>query len=162
MAVESLNPSLAMEWFIKSIPALIPNLPDLALSTLLHLLPDDLGDPTDSSSNLLFDEDPINEYTEDVVVLQHICSCLRGMLAKHEELISHQLILDHLDTKSEKLSKKDEDSSSVNISAWENPKQFMKRVRCNLLHSALGNVESGANKFISDDELNTRTKAQHN
>ena len=125
---------------------MIPDLPDLALSTLFHLLPNDSGDVADSSSNPLFDEDPVNEYIEDVVVLQHISSCLRCLLANHDELLSHELILDHLDTKSEKASQKDEDSFSVNISAWENPKQFMKLIRCNLLQSVLGSVDSATNK----------------
>ena len=145
LAIKSPNPSSAMEWFIKSIPMMVPGLPELALSTLLYLIPNDLEeDPSDNnSSNPLFDEDPINEYAEDVLLLQHISRCLTDLFAKHKEL-THELILDYLHTStgSAKVSKRDEE---VNISIWENPKQFMTLVRWNFLQHTLEDVGSSTN-----------------
>ena len=138
LSVESPNPSSALEWFIESIPVIISDL-DLALSTLLRLVP---GDPditsSGGSSNPLFDEDPINEYTEDVVLLQHITSCLRDTLNKRKEL-TQDLIMAHLNPKNPNIgglaAEGGEDYSQM--SAWENPKLFMKLVKRYLLQNVL-------------------------
>lgn len=147
-SVESPNPSSALEWFIKSVPTIISGL-DLALSTLLCLVP---GDPamasSSGSSNPLFDEDPINEYAEDIVLLQHITGCLRDTLSKHKELPAQDLIIDYLDIKNPITelasdSKGDEDASgSDRFSVWENPKLFMMLVRRHLLQGVLRTTAS--------------------
>ena len=148
LSIESPNPSSALECFIKSIPKMISDL-DLALSTLLHLVPGDLIITSSSSpSNPLFDEDPINEYAEDVVLLQHITGCLRDTLSKHKELPIQDLITDYLNPKpnnvieelgESSLSPSDADSS---LSVWENPKLFMMLVRRHLSRGVLGTAGS--------------------
>ena len=146
LSVESPNPSSALEWFIKSVPAMISDL-NLALSTLLHLVPGDSVITSSSSlSNPLFDEDPVNEYAEDVVLLQHIASSLRDMLSKHKELHAQDLIADYLDPKlnvTELASEGDSEdsprpgSSQLSISVWGNPKLFMMLVKRHLLQDVL-------------------------
>ena len=148
LSIESPNPSSALECFIKSIPKMISDL-DLALSTLLHLVSGDLIIPSSSSpSNPLFDEDPINEYAEDVVLLQHITGCLRDTLSKHKELPIQDLITDYLNPQpnnvieelgESSLSPSDADSS---LSVWENPKLFMMLVRRHLSRGVLGTAGS--------------------
>lgn len=145
LSVESPNPSSALEWFIKSIPAMISDL-DLALSTLLHLVPGDLAITSSSGpSNALFDEDPVNEYAEDVVLLQHVASCLRDTLSKHKGLPTQDRIVDYLNPKSDDVTElasvgDSEDSSgsrSSRLSVWENPKLFMVLVRRHLLQGVM-------------------------
>ena len=143
LSVESPNPSSALEWFIKSIPAMISDL-DLALSTLLHLVPGDQVITSSSGpSNPLFDEDPVNEYAEDVVLLQHIAGCLRDTLSEHKELLTQDFITDYLNPKSNvaKLASEGdgEDSpGSSRLSVWKNPKLFMMLVRRHLFQGVVG------------------------
>ena len=144
LSVESPNPSSALEWFIQSIPVMFSDL-DLVLSTLLHLVPDDSVITSSSGpSNPLFDEDPINEYAEDVVLLQHVAGCLRDTLRKRIELPTQDLIIaDYLNPKSNvnELASEggnSEDSPrSSQLSVWENPKLFMVLVRRHLLQGVL-------------------------
>ena len=120
---------------------------NLALFTLLHLVPSDSVTTSSSGlSNPLFDEDPVNEYAEDVVLLQNIASTLRDMLSKHKELNAQDLIADYLDPKlnvTELASEGDcEDSSrpgssQLSVSVWGNPKLFMMLVRRHLLQDVL-------------------------
>ena len=161
LAIECPNPSSALEWFIKSIPKMISDL-DLALSTLLHLVPGDLMITSSSGpSNPLFDEDPINEYAEDVILLQHIASCLRDTLSKHKELPIQDLITDYLNQEPNNVTKElgesslspsDAPSSSqLQLSVWENPKLFMMLVRRHLLEGILetaGSSEGREGKHI--------------
>lgn len=144
LSIESPNPSSALECFIKSIPKMISDL-DLALSTLLHLVPGDVMITSSSGpSNPLFDEDPINEYAEDVVLLQHIASCLRDTLSKHKELPIQDLIADYLNPEPNNVIEELGESSlspsdaGSSLSVWENPKLFMMLVRRHLWHSVLG------------------------
>ena len=142
LSVESPNPSSALEWFIQSIPVMFSDL-DLALSTLLHLVPDDSAIASSSGpSNPLFDEDPINEYAEDVVLLHHVAGCLRDTLRKHKELPTQHLIADYLNPKSNVTELASEGDSedfphSSQLSVWENPKLFMVLVRRHLLQGVL-------------------------
>ena len=144
LSIESPNPSSALECFIKSIPKMISDL-DLALSTLLHLVPGDLMITSSSGpSNPLFDEDPINEYAEDVVLLQHIAGCLRDTLNKHKELPIQDLIGDYLNPEPNNVIEELVESSlspsdaGSSLSVWENPKLFMMLVRRHLSQSVLG------------------------
>ncbi len=150
LSIESPNPSSALEWFIELIPVMISDL-DLALSTLLHLVPGDLMITSSSGpSNPLFDEDPINEYAEDVVLLQHIAGCLRDTLSKHKELPIQDLITDCLNPMSNNVtelgeslpSPSDAPGSSL-LSVWENPNVFMMLVRRHLLQGVLGTGANG-------------------
>jgi hypothetical protein len=158
LSIESPNPSSALEWFIKSIPAMISDL-DLALSTLLRLVPGDLMIMSSSGpSNPLFDEDPINEYAEDVVLLQHIAGSLRDTLSKHKELPIQDLITDCLNPRPNNVTELGESSpspldapGSSLLSVWENPKLFMMLVRRHLLQGVLrtaGSLEGAEEKHI--------------
>lgn len=122
---------------------------DLALSTLLHLLPGDPDTTTLSSvpSNPLFDEDPINEYAEDVVLLQHITGCLRDTLSEHKELPAQDLITNYVDPNNQNitgLSCGGENAPGYSqLSMWENPQLFMMLVRRHLLSGVLRNRTTG-------------------
>lgn len=132
-----------MEWFVKSIPVMISD-PHLSLSTLLQLVRGDPDDPlTNCSSNPLFDEDPINDYAEYVVLLQHVTSALRDLLTTHKEL-SHGLVSD--------LFSQDGTIYDMNVSipAWDNPKDFKKLVRRHFLRSVLKKSDITTTKLKQD------------
>ena len=144
LSVESPNPSSAMVLFIESIPTMIAD-PNLALSTLLCLVPNNLELLPDASSNPLFNEDAVNEYAEDVVILQHVTNCISRMINTHKEF-PHHFISDCLTP----LVTKDEQYSPVNISIWENPRQFMKLVREHYLRSVLEDSSRCSSTSVTD------------
>ena len=135
-----------MEWFVRSIPEMIAD-PDLAFSTLLHLVPGGPEEPLNASSNPLFDEDPINEYAEDVVLLQHVSKCLGAMLHEHK-VLPQRLILDCVSPKRPEGIKQTVEEDGDN-SVWGNPKQFMKLVKQYFLQGAVrnaGNIQETHNQ----------------
>ena len=74
-----------MMWFVHSIPTLISD-PSVALSSLIQLVPHEEQSALSGSTNPLFDEDPINEYVEEVILLQHVSNSLRDLLNTRQEL----------------------------------------------------------------------------
>ena len=145
LSIESPNPSSALEWFTKSIPVMVSDL-GLALSTLLRLLPSDpqiTSSHTSGPSNPLFDEDPINEYAEDVVIIQHITSCLKDTQRRHKQefpVLDH-LMADCLELNIELTASGGDKKSPIDryngMSVWDNPQLFMAVVRRHFLHRVL-------------------------
>lgn len=145
--VESPNPSSALRWFVKSLPVLLRN-PTISFDILLSLLPPDvvsfqsmhtLAQDSQPSpiSNLLFDEDPVNDYAEEVVILQLVVRALEDIistLSPTQTLTAVQI--DNL-MKTVPSLQRDENGDQMNneSSPWEDSTGFMHRTKLKLLVS---------------------------
>ena len=156
--VESPNPSSALRWFIASLPVLLRNL-TTSFNILLSLLPPEVTSfqsmhtlsqdtPPSPIGNLLFDEDPINDYSEDVVILQLVVRTLKDTV--HKLSPTQTLTADQVDRLVQvlpSLSSDQKDKSGGKISSglcvatpWEDSTGFMHRTKMTLLVSLLETV----------------------
>jgi hypothetical protein len=80
LPVSSLNPPSALKLFISSLPKLFPE-PETCWGLLLSLLPQATSRKTQSlPTNPLFDEDPVNDYAEELVSMRCVADELTGLL----------------------------------------------------------------------------------
>ena len=152
-----------MEWFVNSIPAMASD-PSVAL---LKLVPREKDEDTLSggASNPLFDEDPINEYAEDVVLLRHVSNCLRGVVKSRQELthVDREVVVDYLATKMAdmKLTQEEhwEEAFPLGVSVWDNQRCFWSQVRQHFLQGAVRNsCLDGATNQGTREQLHTDSK----
>lgn len=156
--IASPNPSSALRWFIGSLPILLRNL-TTSFNILLSLLPREVSlfqsmhtfsqdSPPSPISSLLFDEDPINDYAEDLVIIQLVVRALKDtikMLPPTQTLTSVQV--DKLVQALPSLpnDRKDKDggklSSECNVATpWEDSTGFIHRTKATLLISLIETV----------------------
>ena len=65
---------------------------EMVLDILLGLLSLEDKQPMEkSSSNLLFDEDCLNDYMEEVILTQNICDCIEDFIRTHHSVPSPEL-----------------------------------------------------------------------
>lgn len=74
-----MNSSSALKFFISALPSLIPN-PHTCWDVLTHLLPPETSSPA-AVSNPLFDEDPVNDYAEELILVEYLVKSLKGVMA---------------------------------------------------------------------------------
>lgn len=151
-----------MEWFVNSIPAMASD-PSVALSALFKLVPREKEEHTLSggSSNPLFDEDPINEYAEDVVLLRHVSNCLRGVIKSRQELahVDREIVVDCLATKMADIKLTQEEAFPLGVSVWDNQRCFWNQVRQHFLQGAVRNsCLDGATNQGTREQLHTDSK----
>ena len=91
-----LSASSALNSYIQSLPLLLHNHPQITHTILLHLLHFDtiLVDikSSGSSTNLLFEEDPLNNYMEEMNVLTVVCGAMKTLVACHCDQLHQPLI----------------------------------------------------------------------
>ena len=148
--VESPNSPTALQWFISSLPAMIKD-DNVCFYTLLSLLPCTTSQARSSTgrNNPLFDEDPLNDYAEDLVVLDHVIKCIDHVIIKLID--THRLLKQHLDS----LAKEVDGSApcDLNSTAWDKPEAFMNSVRRTLFRNILKNIHKRLKaESLSSDE----------
>ena len=86
--------SSALRSYITSLPLLLHHCPHTTLSVLLQLvdLDESLAKKSDGTNNLLFEEDPLNNYMEEISVLTAACRALKTLLSNHCEELCEPLI----------------------------------------------------------------------
>lgn len=89
--MSSLNPSSALKFFVSSLPHLFPD--NDCWELLLSLLPETSSEATPLPANPLFDEDPVNDYAEELVLLQYVVQEMRALLLRLGQ--SGSLTLEH-------------------------------------------------------------------
>ena len=154
-ATESPSPSSGLLSFLSSLPLIFTHRPHIALSILLRLvdLDSDLSSlpPPDHGghSNPLFQEDPLNNYMEEVEVLAVACQAVQLLLSTHTAYLQTQL-----DTLVGKLvatathflgSQSGENVQGLLFSPWERPGHYLGLCRLTLLSEAIlvGSGECG-------------------
>lgn len=74
----SLNPSSALKFFVSSLPRLFSD--KMSWELLLSLLPEISPEAPPLPANPLFDEDPVNDYAEELVVMEHVVQEMQALL----------------------------------------------------------------------------------
>ena len=133
LPLQNPNAPSVLKWFLKMISVMLPR--EMALDILLGLLSLEDKMPMDSSSgNVLFDEDRLNDYLEEVVLTQSICDCIEDFIRTH-----HSLPCSELQSLVEKLvfQLQSIHSECSFISPWEKQYTFMYICKLVLLSRAL-------------------------
>ena len=100
-------------------------------STLLSLLAlEPVAPPSAESTNPLFDEDPVNDYAEELVVSGHVIQCLSHMTVTHRSVV-----VEHLELLREQVTKwrAQEIGSNLGSNIWENPALYVWNAKMKLL-----------------------------
>ena len=144
------SPSSALNSFILSLPLILHHQPHVTLKILLHLVDLDasiLEKRSSYTSNLLFEEDPLNNYMEEMTVLADVCNAMKTLIAHHHEQLQEPLshLVQHLcDIGSSllveaKLGGKN-GRTVCNLSPWDNPLLFLCLCKVTLVSEAVETV----------------------
>lgn len=131
-----LNPPSALEFFIDKLPLLVPDV-DICFSVLLHLLPE-ASEACKTSTNLLFDEDPLNDYAEELLVMKHVTRALEtGVthLLSREDL-EHESLAKYCKSLTSKIPAGALEEAD-NRASWDNPHDYLRREQARLLEPLL-------------------------
>lgn len=137
----SLNPSSALKFFISSLPRLFPN-PQSCWELLLSLLPQTSSEIPSLPVNPLFDEDPVNDYAEELVLMQYVVEGVRVQLLELRE--SESFSLQHYSSLASHLPALVRKSSS-GVCAWRDGSTALNSRKMQLLSPlvALVSKETG-------------------
>lgn len=133
--------SSALPSFLSVLPHVFREHPNTALTVLLQLVAlDSEPSETDSDhSNLLFEEDPLNNYMEETVVLAAACRGVQTLVSSHyrqlESAIGHTA--QQLCSTATALLERCSEVGGVSFSPWENPKLYLGLCRVSLLSEAI-------------------------
>ena len=133
---ENLNPSSALKFFITSLPQLIPN-SDSCFDVLLSLLPEN-SHKVSTPLNPLFDEDPVNDYAEKLVLIEHLVKSLEVVIDKL--VCGENLSPKHRDSLARHVSVKIHRNSDLSL--WEEPHVYLDLLKSSLLHPILVTIRS--------------------
>ena len=161
------NPSAssALHSFFTALPLIFHHHPLTTLTILLHLVALDTvvadiagseSSTSSSNTNLLFEEDPLNNYMEEIVVLTAACRGIEIVVATHCKQLHEALVrvTQQICTTAAALQTSVGSevpalgevlvSSGVPLSPWERPKVFSGLCRVCLLSEAVvgGSVEA--------------------
>lgn len=81
---ERLSSSSALQEFLKKLATMFPGCEQQNFDILLSCFTFPEHPPVEpADSNILFDEDPINNYTEETLLVQSVCACLQDLISTH-------------------------------------------------------------------------------
>lgn len=128
--MDSLNPSSALKFFISSLPRLFPK---TSWDFLLSLLPETSSNPPSLPANPLFDEDPVNDYAEELVVMKHVVQEMQALLSQSGCLTGghYEALASHLPVDSS------EENAVSSVCVWENTKISLSSRKVELLSPLL-------------------------
>ncbi len=113
MPVDSANAACALQYFVVS---LMPGLPgDDTSHPLIEILQVTARPPQPGSGNILFDEDPINNYMEEPELVKHVCSSLAHVPTGVCSSLLSQVHTELLVYANEECA----------VCPWDNPSRFM-------------------------------------
>ena len=136
--------SSALPSFLSILPHVFRDHPSTALTVLLQLVAlDSEPSKTDSDhGNLLFEEDPLNNYMEETVVLAAACQGVQTLVSSHyhqlESAIGHTA--QQLCSTATALLQRCSEVGGVSFSPWEKPKLYLGLCRVSLLSEAIVSV----------------------
>jgi hypothetical protein len=147
IACPSPSSSSALQSFVSSLPLVLYRDPQSAFTVLLHLLNLDssqVESRSSGTSNLLFEEDPLNNYLEEVVVLASACRALKTLVTHHSEKLLDRLFgLAEQVTSSTLLVEVNFDqctsASMCKFSPWDKPQMFLRLYKVALVSEAVVN-----------------------
>lgn len=156
MASTSPSPGSALQSFIKALPSILHHCPHTTLSVLLHLVDLDASQQVESKSgvdcNPLFEVDPPNNYTEEVVVLTAVSQALKILTASYCEALHKHLVtlaqqvqhVGNLMLAQVTLGSKD-GPISYKFSPWDKPHVYLGLCKVALLSEAVvdGTLQAG-------------------
>ena len=121
---EKPDASSALQWFLHALPVMLEDKVQ-GYRVLLGLITPQSHENllVEESSNLLFAEEPINNYKEELSLVQDVCSSLQQLLSAHSQELQSQLL-----QLSEIVLSQVRSCLSVDCfcySAWEKPNFFM-------------------------------------
>lgn len=146
-----MNSSSALKFFIRFLPKLVMD-GGSCFELLLSLLPEAAPSDPAASSNPLFDEDPLNDFAEDLVVLEHVVQSLEGVVT--ELTRTKQLSMRHYSSLSKIIPP--QTLTQVSGSWWENKHAFLNQKKAQLLSPLLTAIGEAVNCGLEDP-----TKALH-
>ena len=140
--------------YIASLPLIFPNHPHITFTLLLQLVNLNASEASHGGGNLLFEEDPLNNYMEEIVVLTETCRAMKTLISVyHEQLHKPLLVLtEQLCSLANSLQMKLPDAIdtafhnlSAEFSPWEKQDVFLTLCKVCLLAGAVvdGVVEAG-------------------
>ena len=79
--------------YIASLPLIFPNHPHTTFTLLLQLVNLNASEASHGGGNLLFEEDPLNNYMEEIVVLTEICHAMKTLISVYHEQLHKPLLV---------------------------------------------------------------------
>ena len=141
--LENLNSSSALKFFILQLPCLILDA-NTCFDVLLSLLPENSN--TEKDLNSLFDEDPLNNYAEDLVLLKHIVVSLEaviGTLCKNQTICQK-----HYDRLTRHISTKSHDCHKGSV--WEKPCDYLYQAKAKLLYPLVVDTDEKVKNIVQN------------
>lgn len=136
-----LSPSSALKFFVASLPLLTPD-KHVCLRLLLCLLPVSEQEMV-VPANPLFDEDPVNDYVEQLVLMEYLVQTMESVIA--ELIKTKEISLEHYENMSRHMPAAQLCMKGKG-SLWENSQVFLNvrkaRLLCPLL-AAISEVVEG-------------------
>ncbi len=143
--------SSALKFFITFLPQLVAER-SVCFEVLLSLLPEGPPSGQPPYQNPLFDEDPLNDYAENLVVMEHVAHALRSVVAELRE--NNALSLKHYNSLSEKLPAQFHTKASP--SQWESKHLFLSKRKAEVLSPLVKAISEVVHCNSSDLEDRTR------
>ena len=164
IASERPSPSSALHSYILSLPIILHHHPTTTFNILLRLVDLDTSlvnvveNKSQGSGNVLFEEDPLNNYMEEVRVLTAACRAMKYLIASHcKQLHNHLVSLAqqvHTIAKSLQTHYSESTCASVGFetsfivnrfSPWDRPQVFLALCKVALLCEAVvdGAMDAG-------------------
>ena len=147
--------SSALQSYLISLPIILGHVPQKTLEFLLRIvdLPSSHADKPApvGSGNLLFEEDPLNNYMEEITVLRAACSAMETLIANHCKSLNVLSLAQQVKSVGSSLLAK----LDSNISPWTEQHWFHDLCKVALVREALVNGvhRSGSDYGIKAIEL---------
>ena len=155
IANQTPSPSSALCSYIASLPLVFPHHPHTTFTLLLQLVNLNASELSHGGGNLLFQEDPLNNYMEEIVVLTETCSAMKTLIGVHHEQLHKPLLVltEQLCSRASSLQMKLSDATDIEqvnsevfheFSPWEKQHVFLALSKVCLLAGAVvdGMVEA--------------------
>ncbi len=132
--LDSLNPPSALKYFLISLPCLIPDA-STSFEVLVGLLPENKSEAPDAPSNPLFDEDPVNDYIEELVLIKYLVKGLEIVI--HKLIATHNSGPKHFDSLIKHARQKECD-----LSVWKDPRGHLDQIKARFLSPLVEKLSS--------------------
>ena len=169
IANQTPSASSALCSYIASLPLVFPHHPHTIFTLLLQLVNFNASEASHGGGNLLFEEDPLNNYMEEIVVLTETCSAMKTLIGVHHEHLHKPLLVltEQLCSRASSLQMELSDATDINsevfheFSPWEKQHAFLTLCKVCLLAEAVvdGVVEAAhSDSHIFTEQLRGLTE----
>ena len=134
--------SSALQLYLSCLPLVLHRHPQTALKILLGLVGHESLRLEKENENVLFDEDPLNNYMEEISVLRVSCRAIETLLTSHSEDVKETLarVSEQVQSEATALKAKLEGRMCPSsFSPWDEPNVFIGLCKVFLLSDAVVN-----------------------